>query len=192
MSNNPGYGNQPQWPGQNQPPWPPQGQPPFGQQPPPGQGPYGPQPQSGPPLGPPPGGQPYGPPRGQGQSLWSGYPSGSVPPKKKTGLIVGIIVGAVVLIGVSIGGALLLTGKDSKASKDDKKTSRSSSADPRKITDACKLFTASELSAKTGIQGIQTISSKPTPLESGKGTKIKCTYDSSAGGFGSFSLLIYD
>ena len=89
----PGHG---QWPLQGPPPGqPPQGPPPgYGQQPP--QGPPG----GFPPQGPPPGGQypPGGPyPPGQG-------PQGA--PKKKTGLVVGAIVGVVLLVAVISGIAI--------------------------------------------------------------------------------------
>ncbi|PWV52741.1 hypothetical protein [Nocardiopsis sp. L17-MgMaSL7] len=110
----PGYGQQPPQgppPGYGQPPqgppgqFPPQGPPPgYGQQPP--QGPpagFGQQPPQGPP------GQfpPYGAP---GQ-----YPPGHGPqgaPKKKTGLIVGAAVGAVVLVA-AIGGVLIAVNSSS-------------------------------------------------------------------------------
>ncbi|MBE1581659.1 hypothetical protein ACFORH_22145 [Amycolatopsis roodepoortensis] len=62
--------------------------------PPPGQG-YGQQPGYGPPQ------PPYGPPPGYGTP---GY--GQPPKKKKTGLIVGLIVGGVVLLGLGIPGAI--------------------------------------------------------------------------------------
>lgn len=47
-----------------------------------------------------------------GQPGFYGYPGdpGSVPPKKKTGLIVGAVVGAVLLIGGGVTAVLLLTG----------------------------------------------------------------------------------
>ncbi|GAB3720762.1 hypothetical protein [Nocardiopsis oceani] len=86
----PGYGQQPPqgMPPQGPPPGHPQGPPPgYGQQPP--QGPPG----QFPPQGPPPGFDPYGQPPGA--------------PKKKTGLIIGGAVGAVVLIA-AIGGVLVV------------------------------------------------------------------------------------
>ncbi|GAB3744019.1 hypothetical protein [Nocardiopsis nanhaiensis] len=110
----PGYGQQP-----------PQGPPPgYGQQPPQGPPPgYGQQPPQGmPPQGPPPG-HPQGPPPGYGQQPPQGPPGQFPPqgpppgfdpqgqppgaPKKKTGLIIGGAVGAVVLI-VAIGGVLVV------------------------------------------------------------------------------------
>lgn len=98
----------PQQPQQQPGPYGPQG--PYG---PPSPNLYGPpQGQAGPPYGPP--GQPvaYGqpPPYGQPQSYEQPQPYGYVgppgygqPPKKRTGLIVGIVIAVVVLVGVGVG-----------------------------------------------------------------------------------------
>ncbi|MFI6865490.1 DUF4333 domain-containing protein [Nocardia sp. NPDC050406] len=114
------WGQQPQQPGgqqwgQSQPQWPQQGQP--GQPGQPGQQDWGQQP----------GGQQWGqsqpqwPQQGQpGQTSDWNNPQQSQPwpqpggqqPKKKTGLIIGAVVGAVVVVGAIIGGVFFLTAKD--------------------------------------------------------------------------------
>ncbi|MFE3446208.1 hypothetical protein ACFXNW_24540 [Nocardia sp. NPDC059180] len=100
---------------------PPHGQqPPYGQQPPQGQQPYGQQPygQQPPPYGQQPqyGQQPgqYPPPGGFQQP--GGYPP-QQPPKKKTGLIIGLVVLALVVIGgITTGVVLTMQGKTPLAS----------------------------------------------------------------------------
>lgn len=102
---NPYYGQQPPY-------GPPPGGPGYGQQPPYGQQPgYGQQPYGAPAPG-------YGPQQPYGQQPYGQQPYGQqpgygapVPPPKKsnTGLIVGIAVLAVVVLGVLLGGAYVLT-----------------------------------------------------------------------------------
>ncbi|MGW4207370.1 hypothetical protein ACWEIJ_05230 [Lentzea sp. NPDC004789] len=103
----PGYGQQPQ-PGYGQPQ-----QPGYGQQPgsygPPQQDPFGQQgPQSGgfPQQG-------YGQPGPYGQQPGYGGFGGPPPKKSKTGLIIGVIIGVLVLVGGGITAAVLLSGKKS-------------------------------------------------------------------------------
>lgn len=89
-------------------------------------GPWGPPPPGQqPPQGPPPGG-PYGPPPGwqpppPNQPIWQGHqaPQQSAygwqqqPPKKKrTGLVIGLVVGALLVIGGAVAAALLLVSGD--------------------------------------------------------------------------------
>ncbi|WP_280184145.1 hypothetical protein [Nocardia cyriacigeorgica] len=101
--------------------YPPAGQPPHGQQPPYGQQlPYGQQPYGQQP--PPYGQQPqYGPQPGQyppqgGFQQPGGYPP-QQPPKKKTGLIVGLVVLALVVVGgITTGIVLTMQGKTPLAS----------------------------------------------------------------------------
>ncbi|MFB9314236.1 DUF4878 domain-containing protein [Nocardioides plantarum] len=91
------YGQQPGQP-PSQPPYGAPGQPAYGA----GQQPYGQQPQ-------------YAQPYGQA-------PYGGTPPKKKTGLIIGIVVGVLVLIGGGVLAAVLLSG-DGGDGKGDKEAS---------------------------------------------------------------------
>ncbi|MFF1919590.1 hypothetical protein ACFVW8_03315 [Streptomyces sp. NPDC058221] len=84
-----------------QPPQGPYGPPPgpYGPPPQPQQNPYGPAPQQGP-YGPPqpaPGPQPFGYPQGPPQPF--GFPQGPPPRRNRTGLVVGITVGALVAAG---------------------------------------------------------------------------------------------
>ena len=100
----PGYGQQPQQPGYGQQPQQPQ-QPGYGQP--------GPQ-QPG--YGQPAGGQGYGAPNQYGQANQygapngNGYPSGPPPKKSRTGLIVGIVVGVLLLAGIAFGISALVGG----------------------------------------------------------------------------------
>lgn len=64
-------------------------------------GPYG-QPSFGP-------SQPYGQPPAAPPPVGFGYPAGGPPKKKRTGLIVGIIVGVLVLAGLGVGAFILLS-----------------------------------------------------------------------------------
>ncbi|WP_067685749.1 DUF4333 domain-containing protein [Nocardia jejuensis] len=103
--------SQPQWPqpGQPQPGQPQPGQPEWGQQPQTGQQPWGqqsqPQWQQPGQTGPQDWNQQGQPQPGQ---PWPGQPA----PKKKTGLIIGLAIGAVVVIGAIIAGVVFLTAKD--------------------------------------------------------------------------------
>lgn len=103
----------PQGPFPGRPGHPPQGPPPgYGQQP---------------PQGPPPGFAPQGPPPGYGQYPPQGPPPGYGPqgpggpeqPKKKTGLIIGGAIGAVVLIGGIAGIAVWASGGEYVSMPDD-------------------------------------------------------------------------
>ncbi|GHF88606.1 hypothetical protein FHX82_001206 [Amycolatopsis bartoniae] len=88
--------------------YPPQGQypPPQGQPP---QGPYGPP-------------QPYQYQQGQypqqpgGYPGYPGFPGGQPPRRNRTGLIVGVVIGVLVIVGGGITAAVLLSGGDSKTS----------------------------------------------------------------------------
>ncbi|MRH88561.1 DUF4333 domain-containing protein [Nocardia sp. SYP-A9097] len=90
--------------GQSQPQWPQQGQPAtggqeWGQQPQPGQQAWA-------------GSQPQWPQQGQpGQPGGQQWPQPQAP-KKKTGLIIGIVAAVVVVLGAVIGGVVVLTAKD--------------------------------------------------------------------------------
>ncbi|MBB1245694.1 hypothetical protein GL263_19315 [Streptomyces durbertensis] len=111
----PGPGGAPGQPGYGYP------QQPYGQPqqpgaygtPPPGQ-PYG-TPPLGQPYGTPPLGQPYGtPPPGQPYGQPGGYPAPPPPSGGGKGKTIGLVVGAVVLVGAIVGGAVLFLGGDDK------------------------------------------------------------------------------
>ncbi|HEX7305220.1 hypothetical protein [Lentzea sp.] len=104
----PGHGQQPP-PGYGQP------QPGYGQQPPPPPGygqqqGYGPGPGQPGPYGQPQPGQPG--PYGQQQPGFGGGYGGPPPKKSKTGLVVGVVLGVLVLVGGGVTAAVLLTGDD--------------------------------------------------------------------------------
>lgn len=110
------YGNQGQW-GQQ----PGGGYPQSGPQPQPGYpgGGYpqtSPQPQPGYPGATPQSGQPdpWGQQQPGGYPGYPGGPGGEPPKKKKTGLIIGVVVGVLVLVGGGVTAIILLTGKDTK------------------------------------------------------------------------------
>lgn len=141
------WGQQPggQQPGGQYPPsgpqpggqYPPSGPQPGGQYPPSGPQPGGQFPPSGPQPGAQPGGQypPSGPQfqQGMGQQPpgWGQPPMGygQQPPKKKTGLIVGIAIGAVVLVGGIVGGIFLFAGGASAQSVADDFVSKMNAQD---------------------------------------------------------------
>ncbi|HEX3733317.1 MAG TPA: hypothetical protein VHU91_10400 [Mycobacteriales bacterium] len=127
---------------------------PYGQQPPGGYGqqrsgpgqpqsgaPYGQPPQSGPPYGQQPG-QPYsGAPYGQQPP---GYPPYQQPPgqhkKKRTGLIIGIVIAVVVVLGLVTAGVVLMKGDD-KGGGSGGKGSDKASAVNFGATDPCGYLT---------------------------------------------------
>src|SRR5436309_1752122 len=78
------------------------------------------------------------------QPQWGAQNFGGMPPqkKKKTGLIVGIAIGLIVLIGLGVGGFFLFKGDDKKPSADPApgKPGNSAPAGPAQLTSSDDLM----------------------------------------------------
>ena len=115
-----------------------------------------------------------------GQSWYSGY--GPQPPKRKTGLIVAVVAGFLVLVGLGVGAIFLFTGDESSSkpqSSTSKPDSKKSPTGPIQISAACPLLSTVEISDLAGFQGFLPNEDKPERYGEGAltGTKYTCNYN---------------